>query len=299
MTLECAFQRLGILTGTNGNDRSVEAGLCGQRKKNCYQMQTRSVDEPMTMYATCVNCNNHWKFCWVVPWRSCQTSQVCDPALTGRLVSAHLELLLFLFSFVVLAAWFDCSSSSWLHNGHRLTAFCTALLIVSPPISVQLRQMYLLCCLLGFGTLLCSTGANVAAVRFRQDWHSKDHISGSLERKRKLSLPSFSESRTLQPSRLTFQTRLPPPRWPCPHHYATGPDSLPCSCPDQRPGTGLDERAFEIPAFRRLPRFVSAYVILASCCHRSTFLWSSLCCAWAMVLRFGDTVLSSPQGARC
>lgn len=36
---------------------------CGQRKTTYYQVQTRSVDEPMTTYVTCVNCNNHWKFC--------------------------------------------------------------------------------------------------------------------------------------------------------------------------------------------------------------------------------------------
>ncbi|CAN8287262.1 unnamed protein product [Cochlearia groenlandica] len=38
-------------------------GRCGQRKCTYYQMQTRSADEPMTTYVTCVNCNNRWKFC--------------------------------------------------------------------------------------------------------------------------------------------------------------------------------------------------------------------------------------------
>lgn len=36
---------------------------CGQRKCTYYQMQTRSADEPMTTYVTCVNCNKRWKFC--------------------------------------------------------------------------------------------------------------------------------------------------------------------------------------------------------------------------------------------
>ncbi|CAM8910300.1 unnamed protein product [Rhodiola kirilowii] len=36
---------------------------CGQRKTTYYQMQTRSADEPMTTFVTCVNCNSHWKFC--------------------------------------------------------------------------------------------------------------------------------------------------------------------------------------------------------------------------------------------
>ncbi|KAF8397052.1 hypothetical protein HHK36_018690 [Tetracentron sinense] len=40
-----------------------KCGRCGQRKCTYYQMQTRSADEPMTTYVTCVNCNNRWKFC--------------------------------------------------------------------------------------------------------------------------------------------------------------------------------------------------------------------------------------------
>ncbi|GLJ12872.1 hypothetical protein SUGI_0199640 [Cryptomeria japonica] len=40
-----------------------KCGKCGQRKTSYYQMQTRSADEPMTTFVTCVNCNNHWKFC--------------------------------------------------------------------------------------------------------------------------------------------------------------------------------------------------------------------------------------------
>ncbi|PWA98769.1 Transcription elongation factor S-II, central domain-containing protein [Artemisia annua] len=38
-------------------------GRCGQRKCTYYQLQTRSADEPMTTFVTCVNCDNHWKFC--------------------------------------------------------------------------------------------------------------------------------------------------------------------------------------------------------------------------------------------
>ncbi|GLT76780.1 hypothetical protein SLA2020_484190 [Shorea laevis] len=40
-----------------------KCGRCGQRKTTYHQMQTRSADEPMTTYVTCVNCNHHWKFC--------------------------------------------------------------------------------------------------------------------------------------------------------------------------------------------------------------------------------------------
>ncbi|KAI8144239.1 transcription elongation factor S-II [Fennellomyces sp. T-0311] len=38
-------------------------GKCKGRKTTYFQMQTRSADEPMTTFVTCVNCGNHWKFC--------------------------------------------------------------------------------------------------------------------------------------------------------------------------------------------------------------------------------------------
>ncbi|WVZ61013.1 hypothetical protein U9M48_010953 [Paspalum notatum var. saurae] len=56
--LEC--QREGAPTATTDQ---FKCGRCGQRKTTYYQLQTRSADEPMTTFVTCVNCNNHWKFC--------------------------------------------------------------------------------------------------------------------------------------------------------------------------------------------------------------------------------------------
>ncbi|KAI9249425.1 transcription elongation factor S-II [Phascolomyces articulosus] len=38
-------------------------GKCKGRKCTYFQMQTRSADEPMTTFVTCVLCGNHWKFC--------------------------------------------------------------------------------------------------------------------------------------------------------------------------------------------------------------------------------------------
>ncbi|KAL0303986.1 UNVERIFIED_CONTAM: Transcription elongation factor TFIIS [Sesamum radiatum] len=38
-------------------------GRCKKKETTYYQMQTRSADEPMTTFVTCVNCGNHWKFC--------------------------------------------------------------------------------------------------------------------------------------------------------------------------------------------------------------------------------------------
>ena len=40
-----------------------QCGKCKQRKCTYYQMQTRSADEPMTTFVTCIVCNNRWKFC--------------------------------------------------------------------------------------------------------------------------------------------------------------------------------------------------------------------------------------------
>ena len=34
---------------------------CGQRECTFYEMQTRSADEPMTIFVTCLSCGNRWK----------------------------------------------------------------------------------------------------------------------------------------------------------------------------------------------------------------------------------------------
>ena len=34
---------------------------CGSRKCSYYEMQTRSADEPMTQFFTCIDCHNKWK----------------------------------------------------------------------------------------------------------------------------------------------------------------------------------------------------------------------------------------------
>ncbi|KAF2305783.1 hypothetical protein GH714_008179 [Hevea brasiliensis] len=49
--------------GPKATTDQFKCGRCGQRKTTYHQMQTRSADEPMTTYVTCINCNNHWKFC--------------------------------------------------------------------------------------------------------------------------------------------------------------------------------------------------------------------------------------------
>ncbi|KZT38369.1 transcription elongation factor [Sistotremastrum suecicum HHB10207 ss-3] len=41
---------------------AFQCGRCKQRKTRYRQAQTRSADEPMTTFVTCVNCGNRWKF---------------------------------------------------------------------------------------------------------------------------------------------------------------------------------------------------------------------------------------------
>ena len=36
-------------------------GSCGERQCTYYQLQTRSADEPMTTFVTCINCGKRWK----------------------------------------------------------------------------------------------------------------------------------------------------------------------------------------------------------------------------------------------
>lgn len=37
-------------------------GKCKSKKCTFYQLQTRSADEPMTTFVTCLSCGNNWKF---------------------------------------------------------------------------------------------------------------------------------------------------------------------------------------------------------------------------------------------
>lgn len=44
-------------------DGMFTCGKCKSKKTHYYQLQTRSADEPMTTFVTCLNCSNRWKFC--------------------------------------------------------------------------------------------------------------------------------------------------------------------------------------------------------------------------------------------
>jgi hypothetical protein len=54
------------MMGKENNVQGTSMFKCGKCKlNNCtyFQMQTRSADEPMTTFVTCLNCSNRWKFC--------------------------------------------------------------------------------------------------------------------------------------------------------------------------------------------------------------------------------------------
>jgi DNA-directed RNA polymerase subunit M/transcription elongation factor TFIIS len=38
-----------------------KCGRCNKRETTFYELQTRSADEPMTKFITCLNCGNHWR----------------------------------------------------------------------------------------------------------------------------------------------------------------------------------------------------------------------------------------------
>ena len=42
-------------------DGAFQCRRCKSRKTTYYEMQTRSADEPMTVFVTCLKCNNRWK----------------------------------------------------------------------------------------------------------------------------------------------------------------------------------------------------------------------------------------------
>ncbi len=52
-------ERHGMIATTT----TFTCGKCKQNKTTYRQLQTRSSDEPMTTFVTCLNCGNRWKFC--------------------------------------------------------------------------------------------------------------------------------------------------------------------------------------------------------------------------------------------
>ncbi|KAG0306920.1 RNA polymerase II elongation factor [Dissophora globulifera] len=62
---ELQLQNMFLAKGAEEQQAETDMFKCGKckgRKTRYYQMQTRSADEPMTTFVTCINCNNRWKF---------------------------------------------------------------------------------------------------------------------------------------------------------------------------------------------------------------------------------------------
>lgn len=53
-------QNLGEIQRTAKTD-AFKCSRCKKRECDYYERQTRSADEPMTLFITCLNCNNSWK----------------------------------------------------------------------------------------------------------------------------------------------------------------------------------------------------------------------------------------------
>lgn len=58
---EEALNKARGATSAQAETDMFKCGKCKGRKCTYFQMQTRSADEPMTTFVTCVNCGNHWK----------------------------------------------------------------------------------------------------------------------------------------------------------------------------------------------------------------------------------------------
>ncbi|KAG5185244.1 transcription factor S-II-domain-containing protein [Tribonema minus] len=49
--------------GITNMEGMFECGRCKSKKTHYYQKQTRSADEPMTTFVTCLHCGKKWRFC--------------------------------------------------------------------------------------------------------------------------------------------------------------------------------------------------------------------------------------------
>jgi transcription elongation factor S-II len=57
------YQRDKILyeVDSGGSTDEFKCSRCKQRKCTYYELQTRSADEPMTVFVTCLNCGKRWR----------------------------------------------------------------------------------------------------------------------------------------------------------------------------------------------------------------------------------------------
>ncbi len=62
-TLEECQSDWGTRHGAIQESGMFQCGKCKGTRTTYFQMQTRSADEPMTTFVTCLTCKNKWKFC--------------------------------------------------------------------------------------------------------------------------------------------------------------------------------------------------------------------------------------------
>jgi len=56
------MNKLGEENKPSSGTNMFRCGKCKKRNSTYFQLQTRSADEPMTTFVTCLECNNRWKF---------------------------------------------------------------------------------------------------------------------------------------------------------------------------------------------------------------------------------------------
>ncbi|CAJ1410818.1 unnamed protein product [Effrenium voratum] len=61
--MEALDQGWALKNGQQLTTGMFTCGKCKGNKTTYFQMQTRSSDEPMTTFVTCLTCSNRWKFC--------------------------------------------------------------------------------------------------------------------------------------------------------------------------------------------------------------------------------------------
>ncbi|CAL1152289.1 unnamed protein product [Cladocopium goreaui] len=61
--MEALDQGWALKNGQQPTTGMFTCGKCKGNKTTYFQMQTRSSDEPMTTFVTCLTCSNRWKFC--------------------------------------------------------------------------------------------------------------------------------------------------------------------------------------------------------------------------------------------